>query len=84
MNVKANSYDPQSGGFVHYPLDPETRRGPNSPRIFDIYEDSRGTLWLGTIGGGLNAFDRKSGLFKYYTYREKEARFKKPSSTGEP
>lgn len=34
--------------------------------VIDILEDSKGNLWLGTMGGGLVWFDRKTG--KHYAY----------------
>ena len=34
--------------------------------IIDINEDSKGNLWLGTMGGGLVWFDKKTG--KHYAY----------------
>ncbi|TWW00081.1 two-component regulator propeller domain-containing protein [Chitinophaga pinensis] len=31
-------------------------------------EDSKGFIWIGTDGGGLNRFDRKTGTFRHYQY----------------
>jgi hypothetical protein len=36
-------------------------------RLFCLHLDKRGALWIGTMGGGLNKFDRKTSKFVYYT-----------------
>ncbi len=35
-------------------------------RVYTIFEDSEGILWVGTFGGGLNKFDRKNERFVSY------------------
>jgi PAS domain S-box-containing protein len=59
-----NRYDGYN--FTIYRSDPGNPYSPNNNRIFDIYEDQTGTLWIGTSGGGLNKFDRKSERFFHY------------------
>ena len=39
--------------------------------IQDIAEDKDGYIWVGTIGGGLNRFDRKTNQFRRYLHNEK-------------
>mgnify|MGYP001811988587 FL=1 len=39
-----------------------------------IYEDRKGTLWLSTWGGGLNAFNRESGTFVRYRHDSNDPR----------
>ena len=39
----------------------------NSNRIFAIEEDKSGTLWIGSMGGGLNRFNRDTKRFDYFT-----------------
>jgi signal transduction histidine kinase/ligand-binding sensor domain-containing protein/DNA-binding response OmpR family regulator len=36
-----------------------------------IWEDKSGIIWVATIGGGLNAFDRRSGNFTHYQHNSK-------------
>ncbi len=36
--------------------------------IVTIYEDKNKTLWIGTLNGGLNKFDRTNESFKSYRY----------------
>ena len=47
------------------PGDPESL--PSS-LIFDLHEDSTGTLWIASDGGGLARFSRDSGSFKRYSH----------------
>lgn len=35
----------------------------NNNFINAILEDSKGNFWIGTVGGGINLYDRKSGIF---------------------
>ncbi|HET6255564.1 MAG TPA: two-component regulator propeller domain-containing protein [Puia sp.] len=37
--------------------------------VNDIVEDSKGDLWIGTWGGGLDRFDRKTDQFTHYRHR---------------
>lgn len=50
--------------FQTYSLD----EGLSQSEVNTIYEDSRGYLWIGTSGGGLNRFDGKS--FKVYEEKD--------------
>jgi len=40
--------------FQHYRHSPDDPKSLSADRIFSIYEDSHGTIWVGTWGGGLN------------------------------
>ncbi len=35
-------------------------------RVYSIYEDSKGILWIGTFGGGLNKYDKVNNKFIAY------------------
>ncbi|MEO1805085.1 MAG: two-component regulator propeller domain-containing protein [Bacteroidota bacterium] len=51
--------------FVHDEYD-STSLSDN--HIFAIYDDKKGGIWLGTRGGGLNRFDKKTQTFQSYQY----------------
>jgi len=38
----------------------------SSDLVYTIYEDKKGTIWIGTFGGGLNKFDKKTNKFVAY------------------
>ncbi len=68
--------------FVHDPND--------STSLFDnhlraIYEDTRGTFWIGTAGDGLHTMNRNTGTFiRYRTDFENPGKLSRPfSSTSE-
>jgi ligand-binding sensor domain-containing protein/two-component sensor histidine kinase len=49
--------------FVYNPANPFSL---NDNRVYTIYEDHEGVLWIGTFGGGLSRFDKKSERFIAY------------------
>ncbi len=49
--------------YLNNPIDPFSI---SDNRVYCIYEDREGTLWIGTFGGGLDKFDRNSGKFISY------------------
>ncbi|NTW32047.1 MAG: histidine kinase [Bacteroidetes bacterium] len=65
-----NRYDPKTNKFITFKHIPNNHQSLSSNRVFGIFEDSEGVLWIGTMGGGLNRFDRKTGLFKHYTEKD--------------
>ena len=40
--------------------------------MWTIYEDKESNLWVGTFGGGLDKFDRKTETFKHYSFDESD------------
>jgi len=67
------SFDPLTRRFRRYPYivnDATLKSGDKlDDGIIDgIYEDRAGTLWIATLSGGLNRFDRKTGKFKSYLF----------------
>lgn len=62
-----NKVDQQTGTitrYVHDPKDPHSLSTTIS--VEDIYEDSRGHLWIGTWGDGLNRLDPQTERFTVY------------------
>lgn len=51
--------------WVHYGKS-EKPGAISSNRVISIYGDKKGNLWLGTEGGGLNFFDRKTKTFQVF------------------
>lgn len=56
--------------FEHFIHDPNCPQSLSYPRVFCVFEDSRGILWAGTYGGGLNQLHRESGTFSHFTEHE--------------
>jgi signal transduction histidine kinase/ligand-binding sensor domain-containing protein/DNA-binding response OmpR family regulator len=53
----------QTGAVKHY-LKGEGSKTLSNNEIFCIKKDSRGNVWIGTNGGGVNLYDYKSDTFK--------------------
>ena len=49
--------------YRHHPTDPHSL---SHDAVSALLEDEKGTLWIGTLGGGLNAWDRKTNRFTHY------------------
>jgi ligand-binding sensor domain-containing protein/signal transduction histidine kinase len=54
-----------SHGCVHYRYNISDPYSLSNDKVWSIYEDREGTLWVGTFEG-LNKFDRKTGRFTRY------------------
>jgi ligand-binding sensor domain-containing protein len=59
-----NKYDGYS--FEVYKPEQDDQFSISNPRILSICEDAESNLWIGTNGGGLNKYDRKSDRFIHY------------------
>ena len=73
MGGGLNRFDPKTGQFRHYKNDPFNPYSISSNTVQAIYEfpfENRPTLWIGTQGGGLCRFDKKTEQF--YTYSQKD------------
>lgn len=61
-----NRFDPATGKFTRFLSDPDDPTRLYSNKIQSLYEDSRGTFWVGTAGNVLHTMDRDAGTFKRY------------------
>ncbi len=55
-----------SENYITYKYDPEDANTISFDDIVSVYEDSKGNLWVGTWGGGLNMFDTRRKTFKRF------------------
>ncbi|WP_346882618.1 two-component regulator propeller domain-containing protein [uncultured Algibacter sp.] len=60
---KYNGYE-----FINYLPEVDNEQSISSNIIFDITGDQRGNLWIGTTGGGLNKFNKKTKKFTRYLH----------------
>ena len=51
--------------FMHVPDNPHSLI---NNKVRSIFEDSRGTFWVGTGGDGLHTMDRETGSFERHPY----------------
>lgn len=65
---KVNSFRefPEKLSFEIYKHNPSDPFSLSDNRIYTIFEDSDGILWIGTFGGGLNRFDKNTRNFISY------------------
>ncbi|MBN1637838.1 MAG: hypothetical protein JW866_02650 [Ignavibacteriales bacterium] len=54
--------------FKNYQHNPNDSNSLSDNRVYKIYEDKEGILWIGTFGGGLNKFNRITRKFKRYQH----------------
>ena len=59
-----NRFNRETGNFTRYLNDPKDPHSLINNKVRAIFEDSRGTFWVGTAGDGLHTMDRKTGLFE--------------------
>ncbi|MGH7450202.1 MAG: two-component regulator propeller domain-containing protein [bacterium] len=64
--ITSTDRDNDSPRFFHYRADRRKAHGLRSDYITAITEDRTGTLWVGTTGSGLHAFDRTRRRFTSY------------------
>lgn len=54
--------------FVYYKYHANDPASLSYNHVFSLLEDKNGIIWVGTLGGGLNKFDSKTGKFQRFTY----------------
>ncbi|WP_276373649.1 two-component regulator propeller domain-containing protein [Chryseolinea sp. H1M3-3] len=67
-----NKYDGYT--ITVYKNEEENRNSISADYIRDIIEDSKGNLWIATLGGGLNMFDRQKEKFIRFTNDPKNSK----------
>ncbi|MEX2401222.1 MAG: two-component regulator propeller domain-containing protein [Rhodothermales bacterium] len=64
-----NRFDPETETFSRYLHDPASPNSLSGSHVTALYEDARGTFWVGTSGGdGLHSMDRNAGTFTRHLY----------------
>lgn len=58
-----NRFDPVTETFTRYLHDPADASSLIDNHVTALFEDSRGTFWVGTAGDGLHSMDRQRGTF---------------------
>ena len=58
-----NRFDPATETFTRYLHDPADETSLIDNHVTALFEDSRGTFWVGTAGDGLHSMDRQRGTF---------------------
>jgi transcriptional regulator with GAF, ATPase, and Fis domain/ligand-binding sensor domain-containing protein len=56
----------QENSAVIYRHNPKDHTSLSSDRIYSIFEDQTGIVWIGTFGGGLNKLDKYRKKFQHY------------------
>jgi ligand-binding sensor domain-containing protein len=67
-----NKYDGYK--FTIYRHDAENSASLSNSSIWSIFENADGNLWIGTYGGGLNKFNKKTETFTHYQQGQEEQR----------
>ena len=63
-----NRFDKKTGKFIQYLHDPNDPHSLINNKVKAIFEDSRGTFWVGTAGDGLHIMNRAKGTFDRLLY----------------
>ena len=57
--------DKKSGKLIHYMPEKNNPASLKGVGVMAILEDSRQNIWIGTIGGGVNLYNRKNNNFSH-------------------
>jgi len=63
-----NVFFPNKKKFERFTHNPDRPDVLSHNTVFSMCEDSRGKIWIGTDGGGLNRYDRKTGEFLHFRH----------------
>lgn len=73
-----NRYDGYQ--FVVYRHDPKDKTSITHSYVQTLFEDSKGRLWIGTVSGGLDLFDRETETFLHIKPQQGNANSLSPGS----
>lgn len=65
-----NRMEYPSGTFTSYRHEPSEPNSISNNNISVLYQDSRGDLWIGTYGGGLNRYIDSTGQFEHFSMKQ--------------
>jgi signal transduction histidine kinase/CheY-like chemotaxis protein/sugar lactone lactonase YvrE len=73
VGVGVQRFDPADWSFTHYRSDPADKAGLSNDQVFAFSAESGGAgeneaLWIGTVGGGLDRFDRTTGKVTHHRH----------------
>lgn len=54
--------------FLYFKNEPNDTNSLSFNHVFSLLKDKNGIIWVGTLGGGLNKFNSKTGKFRRYRY----------------
>lgn len=60
--------------FSYYKNEVNDLQSLSYNHAFSLLEDKKGIIWVGTLGGGLNKFDSRTGKFTRYTHDKKNTK----------
>ena len=67
--VASTFFDKNSQKFVNYRNNSSDPYAISHDQVWPIFEDRSGTLWLGTIGGGLNKYNLNGKAFTHIKHQ---------------
>jgi len=67
-----NIFNLNTEKFRYYEHDPNDEESLSHDNVMHFYEDTKGIMWIGTYGGGLNRFDPATEKFKRYTEKNSD------------
>ncbi len=74
LSFEINS-DVSTPEVTDYKNDPSIINSISDNRVYNIFKDSNGELWIGTYGGGLNKMNRAEGSFINYKNDPKKSKY---------
>ena len=63
-----NRFNSAAGTFTHYSHDPDNPQSLCSDRLASVFADSKGTVWIGSLGHGLDRLDPANGRIRHYVH----------------